>query len=851
MSKLIKGQNDLETWCKQNNREDLLVEWYNAPNGHLLPSDYSKGSNKSVWWKCSHGHEWQAKIVNRVVLNRNCPYCFGRYAIKGENDLQTLFPEIAKEWHPTKNGELTPSDVKPKTNKKVWWECKYRHEWQATITGRTAGSGCPYCSNKKILKGFNDLATTNPELVDEWDFEKNKDFSPYAIGYGSSKKVWWKCEYGHEWITSVANRTGVHSTGCPYCSGAGSSMPEQGIAYYLDKVCKVEQRIRIEGKEIDVYLPEFNIGIEYDGKQYHEGNEDRDAQKSDFLASQGVHLIRIKESNANKIFDNKIITFDGDYMNSNYVWALQQLFILLCELTNKSVFETISIDLNRDVVQIRERFKLYKVNNSLNILNPELAAEWNAVRNGKLSPDMFFTGSSQKVWWKCSKGHEWQATINSRTSGIGCPFCAGQRSIEGETDLQTLYPDLAKEWNYEKNKDLKDGFGKDISMPSSISAHSNIRVWWKGTCGHEWDMKIIDRTGYKQFNCPYCSNKRLLRGYNDLGTTNPDIAAEWNYEKNGKLTPSNFITGSGKKVWWKCFNGHEWNTSINNRTSKAHTGCPYCSGVRVIKGETDLATTNPELAAEWNYEKNGDLTPNDVKIKSNKTVWWKGSCGHEWEAGIQYRAKGYSCPYCSGKRILIGFNDLTTTNPEIAAQWNYKRNIGLKNKRGEDISTPDKVNAGSNQKVWWKCDKGHEWESNVCHRTSKHTGCPYCINKKVIVGFNDLATTNPEITAEWNYEKNNEINPTQVTAGSDKKVWWRCDKGHEYEARINQRIRLHSGCPICHGGVSRKVQCIETGTIYPSATKAAKNLGISQTSVSACCNGKLEKAGGYHWEYVN
>ena len=95
MRKLIKGQNDLETWCKQNNREDLLVEWRSASNGDLKPSNFLPASNKTVWWRCSQGHEWQAKIENRVVLGRNCPYCYGRYAVKGENDLQTLFPEIA------------------------------------------------------------------------------------------------------------------------------------------------------------------------------------------------------------------------------------------------------------------------------------------------------------------------------------------------------------------------------------------------------------------------------------------------------------------------------------------------------------------------------------------------------------------------------------------------------------------------------------------------------------------------------------------------------------------------------------------------------------------------------------
>lgn len=859
MRKLIKGQNDLETWCKQNNREDLLVEWRSASNGDLKPSNFLPASNKTVWWRCSQGHEWQAKIENRVVLGRNCPYCYGRYAVKGENDLQTLFPEIAKEWHPTKNGHLLPSDVKANTNKKVWWQCKFGHEWQAIIESRTIGSGCPYCSNKKILKGFNDLATTNPELIDEWDYEKNGKLTPYNVGSGSNKKVWWQCEYGHEWKTAIANRTKSNRTGCPYCTGAGSSMPEQGIAYYLEKVCKIEQRAKIDGKEVDIFLPEYSIGVEYDGILYHEGKEERDMQKTMHMAIKGVHLIRIKESTVNEVIGNHIILFDGNRMNANYAWALKQLLVLLCSLTNNDSFATISIDLNTDMVKIREKFKLYKVENSLANTNPDLIKEWNSMRNGRLRPDMFFSGTHQKVWWKCSQGHEWQAAINSRVAGVGCPYCAGQRVIEGETDLQTLFPEIAEEWNYEKNKHLKDGFGKDISTPFAISAGSPIKVWWKGSCGHEWKESVYKRSK-RNFGCPYCSNQRLLTGYNDLGTVYPDIATEWNYEKNGDLKPCDFIAGSNKTVWWKCSNGHEWKTSISNRTGKARTNCPYCSGLLAIKGETDLATTSPELASEWNYERNGDLTPNDVKLMSNRKVWWKGSCGHEWEAGIEHRANGNACPYCSGKRILVGFNDLATTNPDLAVEWNYEKNNGLKNRRGEDISTPEKVNAGSNQKVWWKCKYGHEWNVSVIDRTRQNSGCPYCGNHKVLSGFNDLVTTNPEIAAEWNYEKNIGLKnghgedistPDQINAGSNLKVWWRCAKGHEYEARISQRIRLHSGCPYCHGGVSRKVQCIETGIVYSSATKAAKQVGISQSCVSACCNGKQKTAGGYHWKYYS
>jgi DNA-directed RNA polymerase subunit RPC12/RpoP len=136
--------------------------------------------------------------------------------IEKEKSLAYRFPELAKEWHPTKNGDLTPDDVLCGTHREVWWQCTKGHEWKATVHHRTHGTNCPYCSNKKVLVGFNDLATTNPRLAKEWHPIKNGKLTPLDIVEGSNKRVWWQCEKGHEWIATVVSRT--NGIGCPYCS---------------------------------------------------------------------------------------------------------------------------------------------------------------------------------------------------------------------------------------------------------------------------------------------------------------------------------------------------------------------------------------------------------------------------------------------------------------------------------------------------------------------------------------------------------------------------------------------------------------------------------------------------------
>ena len=100
----------------------------------------------------------------------NCPFCSRHRLLSGYNDLETLFPDVAAEWHPTQNGELTPKIISARNDKKVWWKCSKGHEWQATVASRTdekAGRGCPYCSNRKLLKGFNDLETKYPDIAKE------------------------------------------------------------------------------------------------------------------------------------------------------------------------------------------------------------------------------------------------------------------------------------------------------------------------------------------------------------------------------------------------------------------------------------------------------------------------------------------------------------------------------------------------------------------------------------------------------------------------------------------------------------------------------------------------------------
>ncbi len=192
----------------------------------------------------------------------------------------------------------------------------------------------------------------------------------------------------------------------------------------------------------------------------------------------------------------------------------------------------------------------------------------------------------------------------------------------------------------------------------------------------------------------------------------------WHPQMNGSAKPEDYSRGSHKKVWWICSKGHAWRSPIYSGSS----GCPYCAGKLPIPGETDLATTHPLLAAEWDYVKNGALRPEDVTHGSVKAVWWRCPKGHSYKARIFSRTSGTKCPYCTGKKTLAGFNDLATTDPDVAAQWYYPLNEGL---------SPRQVSRGSHKKGWWQCKEGHVWQAAVYSRTRERASdCPVCAGKE-------------------------------------------------------------------------------------------------------------------------
>lgn len=360
----------------------------------------------------------------------------------------------------------------------------------------------------------------------------------------------------------------------------------------------------------------------------------------------------------------------------------------------------------RERLTIRQTFRVFCTEQG----KTALLAQWDIERNLPLTPDDVTFGSHKRVWWTCPSGHSWQAMVYTRSEGAGCPYCTGRKALPEQNCLAKQFPMLAVEWDSEKNAPL---------TPKDITPGSHKLIWWRCQNGHSYRSAV--KTRVQGSGCPYCAGKNVLPEETSLATEYPSIAKEWDAAKNVPLLPTQVISGTRRKVWWRCPKGHSWRAAVYSRTTLG-TGCPVCTGRQALAGENDLATLYPDIAAQWDEEKNGVLHPNNVTAGSNRRVWWKCEKGHSYRAMIAQRVqRGDGCPYCANRKVLPGFNDLATAAPLVAKQWHESLNGAL---------TPEMVTAGSPKKAWCQCSYGHAWKANIYSRAGvQQCGCPVCARK--------------------------------------------------------------------------------------------------------------------------
>ncbi len=730
-------------------RPDLCLQWDMERNQGCSPDDVSYRSAKIVWWTCQRNHHWQAAINVRTrtqSIEKGCPYCNNRKANE-ENCLATLNPELAKQWDRERNYPLTPNDVVPGSRKTVYWVCEKGHVTQARICDRNKGAKCGVCVNVKIDES-NNLATINPRLAKEWNQKRNAPLTPNNVTPGSAKRVWWRCEKGHEWESPVRVRVG--GSRCPYCLFFSGLLMEQSIYFYLTESfgsVLTDYKCLIGGKKrvVDFYLLEQMVAIECKACGKNKNELRITITLYEGLENDKPKLTRISDDNLDSVIEKTL-----NYLKENY----------------KSSGELKYVNHKKDDLLIRN-INLKEIKKEKLFLDePLLEIYWNEEKNRQLDNILIRLDSSDMFWWKCKEKHEWQATLLTLKEEVhspyhGCPYCSGQ-IVDSTTQLDLIYPETIKLWNYNRN---------NVS-PNQVSIFSRKLYWFICPEGHEWKWSANRIAKLRQISCPTCRREQ-----EKLSIKRPDLVVQWDWEQNN-LLPSEVTIHSTQKIWWKCQKGHHFYMTVIHRTRGNHAKCPICDKI-----ERCLFTHVPALLEEWHPTKNEGVSTENVTYQSNRLYWWMCKKGHEWEAIAFNRLKGQGCPYCANRRVALE-SSLEALNPTLAEEWHPTRNLLL----------PSQVTPGSSKKVFWRCERGHEWEATVNDR-NRGKGCPYCSGQKVVYE-QSIAKLNPELMREWDYQQNLDVNPREISPSSSKVVGWCCKHQHHWRASIKERNK-GKGCPMC------------------------------------------------------
>ena len=794
---------------------DVVEKYWNYfKNVGIHPEDFSPKSSKKVWWKCpACGGEWETAIATKTS-GKGCPFCAGQKILVGFNDLATKRPDLLGEWDYEKNGSLTPQQLTQFTNKKVWWKCPKGHSYLQTVSSKsTQNSGCPYCSGTKVLKGFNDFASQYPGLLKEWDYEKN-EIMPEEVSQKSSKRVHWICRTcGRKWTAAISDR--ANGQGCKVCGNLrGMELRRSNILSSGGSLAEKRPELLSEWDYEKNTISPFNITVSSTSKKVYwlcdmghsylmtPASKTNQNQGCPYCA--GKHVLKgFNDLETNypeiaKLWDynrNNLTPSEVMKGSSKKVWWIcpdcGKPYLMPIHQRTKETNNYVCYACSKKRGAETKVKNMIADGNTLAVLEPELAKEWHPSKNGGLTPNDVTRASSQKVWWLCLKcGNEWQMRVHARAKGQGCPECA--KAYQTSEPEQMIFYYVSKYLPDAINSYKNEQLGRqeiDIYIPSlHLGIEYDGRRWHKDT---EKDKKKteqlkklgIDLVRFRENRCP------------ELDDGSFQITADDNYKNYSALDKpieELFVYINGK-----------YGLNIKSDIDCYRDGAVIAEMMKDKIASMSFAAIRPDLIKEWHQTKNGYMTPyNTVATSNRKRIWWKCSvCGHEWQAvpASRYaREKGHGCPNCA-KRLMSeaahnrqftqGVNDLATVRPDLLNEWDYKKNS----------KKPEEYAVKSNESVWWKCELGHSFKQRIAGRTTQHQGCPYCSGNKVLPGFNDLATVNPELVKDWDYEKNGELLPTMITSRNQRMIHWKCHLcGYEWKDKLEHRAYGRK-CRRCKG----------------------------------------------------
>jgi hypothetical protein len=483
-------------------------------------------------------------------------------------NLAALYPDIAKEWHKTKNGKSEPYDFTPGSHFKASWICYRNHEWTALIKDRVRGTSCPYCFSSKTSKLELLLLSELSWLFNDADHRGKVEGLECDILIPSIKMG---VEYdGSYWHKNKLEKDKIKNKKLKSLNFDLIRVREEPLKIITRRdiihknkdsdeelLIKLFKKIRLNDnlnkkqiKKIDRYILEGKlVNIEYFNELKTRLPRPPKNKTLEYLYPKIA-----KQWNYKK---NYPLTPEDIPPKSN------EKFWWICK-NNHSIHKEPYHRLEGPYYGCgfcsgRHATKENNFMKSFPHLVKELAIEKNDIDLSTLTPQ-----SEKELWWKCKKNHLFQQQVKHRAIGQGCPYCSNQKVGYGN-DFQSQYPKIAKEWHPTKNGKLK---------PNQVISKSKKLFYFLCKNGHTYKQSLQNKVKQNQ-GCPYCSGRYATEEKN-LKTLFPEIAKEWHPTKNGDKLPTDFLPVSGYKAFWLCENGHSYQRWIEVRTRKPSIICPIC-----------------------------------------------------------------------------------------------------------------------------------------------------------------------------------------------------------------------------------------------------------------------------------
>lgn len=599
--------------------------------------------------KCKHFFDLSIdKLISRIKRN-------GFYCTKCEATFDTAIKVNVKPLGYTDKhllDQLVKNHIKKNmidclSNIVATWKCmKCNGEYECSVVKRHQ-EGCPYCSDKQMLKGYNTLQETHPYLEKFWDKSNDKSISEYW--HKSFDVLNWKC---------------------PCCNIQFQCSPVEMIS-----------RTNLENSNFETCPKNCDWNkLVFNNDIFH--NSPRLRKEWSKKNNIPVHLA-LSHIDTKKYWWNCSIC-QGEY---------------LC-----------SIPIRREVIDScpycndEQPLKGY---NTISDIHPELTSYWSSKNTQKIDEITLSEAKNKKYIWLCDccnlEFNEKLSIVLDKFSNINnrelkkiCPYC-NKKIPKPEESLGYKKPFLKSEWLENINGDIYNVF----------SNSNDIIEWICRKCHRNFKAKISNRAEDDKC-CPYCSNRILIKGINDLATTHPHLIKEWSNLNDRQL--SCLTNKSSYKAWWKCSVCSNTYQQVVSSKLISKTSCPYCRKTKVLKGFNDLATTHPWLIKEWSTLNDRDRDSSSIMCNSNYRAWWKcAECSKEYRQSVKKKIlmNKSCCPYCRNNKVLKGLNDLATTHEYLLNEWDYLNNILL--------AKPTEIDEKSNKIVWWICkdDPNHRYKFKI------------------------------------------------------------------------------------------------------------------------------------------